>query len=135
MTDRAKATYNLILENSKQGRITSKKEIVDNYPYDPQVNKDGYKWNDSPTIHDNCSTVWQDINEINYDVDVNEVIISHKGYYWVGNAEETKKFIKDYFKGQCKPSLKRYWNLMSKLDRDNTVDLFTNEVVKATMED
>lgn len=135
LNDRAKATKELIINNSKQGLMTTKKEIVENYPYDYQVRKDGYVWNDSPTTHDNCSTVWKDINDINLDVDTPEIIISCDGRYWVGTKEECKGFIKSYFFSQCKPSLKRYWNLMRKLDKDNTVDLFTNEVVKATMED
>ena len=135
LNNRAKATKELIINNSKQGYLTTKKEIVENYPYDPQVRKDGYVWVDSPKSHDNCSTVWQDINDINLDMDTPEIIISYKGKYWVGTKEECERFITTYFFSQCKPSLKRYWNLMRKLDRDNTVDVFTNEVVKATMED
>ena len=135
LNDRAKVTKELIINNSKQGLMTTKKEIAENYPYDPQVRKDGYVWNDSPKSHDNCSTVWQDINDINFDIDTPEIIISCKGRYWVGTKEETKGFIKEYFYTQCKPSLKRYWNMMRKLKLDNTVDLFTKEVIKVTMED
>lgn len=135
MEDRARATYELIVENSKQGRLTTKKEIVDNYPYDPQVRKDGYKWNDSPKSHDNCSTVWKDINDINLDGDHHEIIISRNGIYWVGTKEEAEGYIKAYFFSQCKPSLKRYWNLMNKSKEHDTVDIFTEEIKKAFMEE
>lgn len=134
MEERLKATYELIIENSKQGRLTTKKEIVENYPYDPQVRKDGYKWNDSPTSHDNCSTVWKDINDINLDGEHTEIIISHNGIYWVGTKEEAEGYIKHYFFSQCKPSLKRYWNLVKKGSQHDTVDIFTEEIKKAFIE-
>lgn len=134
-TERLQATYDLIMKNSKAGILTTKKEIVDNYPYNPQVRRDGYKWNDSPTTHDNCSTVWEDINEINFTEGVDVVIISHRGNYWVGTKKEADDYKKKYFNSQIKPALKRYWNIYRKLERDGSMDLFTKELVKATMED
>jgi hypothetical protein len=135
LNNRAQATKELIIKNSEQGLLTTKKEIVENYPFDPVERKDGYVWNDSPKSHDTCSTVWQDVNDINFDNDTPEIIISHKGVYWVGTKEEVEGFIKAYFFAQCKPSLKRYWNMVRKLKLDNSIDVFTNEVVRVTMED
>ena len=134
MNERAKATYDLIVANSEKGLITSKKEIVDNYPFDPSERKDGYKWNDKPTSHDKCSTIWEDINEINF-TSGTQIIISYKGNYWVGTREEAEGYMKDYFFKQCSPSLKRYWNLYRKLGMDGSIDLFTDEVYKAVVEE
>lgn len=134
MNERAKNTYELIKSNSLKGLVTTKKEIVDNYPYNPEVRKDGYVWNDNPKSHDKCSTVWEDINEINLDCET-EIVISYKGKYWIGTKEETKGFIKDYFYVQCKPSLKRYWNMFRKLVNDGNMDIFKEEVYKAVVEE
>ena len=134
MNERAKITYDLLLANSEKGLITTKKEIVDNYPYDPNTRKDGYVWNDNPKSHDNCSTVWEDINEINHTKGT-MIVIPYKGNYWIGTKEEAKAYVKDYFSKQCSPSLKRYWNLMRKINKDGDVDIFTEEIYKAFFED
>lgn len=133
MTEREQATYDLIVKNSKNGYITSKREIVDNYPFSPE-RKDGYTWNEDPSVHDECSAVWHDINAINFS-DKDEIIISEKGFYWVGSREEAKQFIQAYFDKQCSPSLKRYWNLLRKYKTDGAVDVFTEKVRSVFIED
>ena len=132
MTNREQATYDLIVSNSEKGYLTTKKEIVENYPITKFA--DGYVWNENSKSHDNCSMVWDDINHINFEPD-NKIIISHRGKYWVATKDEVEDYVKKYFFSKCKPALKRYWNLVKKLGIDNTVDLFTQAVRRVVIED
>lgn len=134
MTNREQATYDLILANSERGLLTTKKEIVENYPFDREVRVDGYVWNENPKSHDNCSTVWEDINTINFQLDT-KIIISYRGVYWVATEKEVKDYVKHYFFTKCRPALKRYWNLLKKLEIDNTVDLYTEAVRRVTLDE
>lgn len=133
LTTRQKATYDLIIANCSKGIITRKKEIVENYPFDRDVRKDGYVWNDNPKSHDHCSTVWEDIDIINKVK--SEIIISRNGKYWVATKGEALRYMSDYFDAHCSPALKRYWNIYRKLQAHDTVDLFTKEVIKAVVEE
>lgn len=52
MTNRQLATYNLILKNSLEGKVTTQEEIVSNYP--KATYSDGYNYSDNPKVHDKC---------------------------------------------------------------------------------
>ena len=119
LTTRQWRTHDLIVANSQLGKITTQKEICDNYPYDPVERKDGYVWNDNPKSHDHCSAVWHDINAINASDVVHKVIIPDNFTYHVAeNEAEVKAFIKGLYLDPAIAKLVRYSNLLKKARRD-----------------
>lgn len=131
MTNREQATYDLIIANSKKNLITTKLDIYTNYPSTKY--KDGYVWNYNPTSHDECSEVWQDIDSINKQCQ--EIIIPHRGHYWVGTKEEAKRYASNYFASKCSPALKRYWTMIRKINEDGQMDIFLEEIIKSCFEE
>lgn len=123
MTDREQATYDLIVRNSEQGYITTQREIYENYPYDPEERKDGYRWNDNPKVHDHCSMVWQDINRINAERGNKPIIFSDYVYTVPHNQAELEMFCKEHYWDKAMSALWRYGNLLRKGKADGTVDL------------
>ena len=96
MTNRQLATYNLILKNSLEGKVTTQEEIVSNYP--KATYSDGYNYSDNPKVHDKCFQIWSDITAINCDWGADKVIIIDNFTYHMGNLEETlayRKTLKD----------------------------------------
>lgn len=95
MTERQLATYSLIKKNSLEGKITSQRQLFENYPI--SEHKDGYVWNDSPYNHDNCSQIWKDIVAINFSDEVEEIIIAKDFTYKIAtNEPEATIFAKRY---------------------------------------
>ena len=124
MTDREQATYDLIVRNSEQGYITTQREIYENYPYDPEERKDGYRWNDNPKVHDHCSMVWQDINRINQEQGKKPIIYGDYVYVVPHNFKELAMFVKKAYWDKAMTSLKRCGNLLRKGKADGTFNLF-----------
>lgn len=124
LTERQKKTYNLIKKNSLLGRITTIRDIVDNYSI--EFYKDGYSWDRRNESHNPCPAVWQDINRINNDNDIHEVIIWTNSYEYklAEDAKEVKSFCKELYWKRAMAKLGRYSNLMRKVSRDGQYRLF-----------
>lgn len=119
MTERAKATYKLIYENSfVNHRKTTQREIYENVR--------GYEWNESETAHDHCSAIWSDIAEINESDDADQVIISKNFEYWIGTQEETEKYLKGLWKALA-PRLHRYWYYVKKIKLNGNIKLLEED--------
>ena len=127
MTDREQATYDLIVSNSEKGYITTQREIYENYPYDAETRKDGYVWNENPRVHDHCSTVWKDIDNINKVQDNKPVIYGDYVYTVPHNFKELALFCKKHYWDKAMLSLVRCSNLLRKGKRDGTMNLFDTD--------
>lgn len=109
-------TYNLIKKNTLEGKATTQKEIVDNYPY--PTYEDGYKWQESNNTSDHCTTIWSDVEELNFSPEIEKVIIVNKFTYKLAESrEEAEKFAHKYFSAGIK-KLKRHWNIIHKIEND-----------------
>lgn len=116
MTERQQATYDLIKQNSLRGKITTQREVIDNYPI--ELFKDGYAMTTCKKSHDICSAVWSDIEEINFDSKT-EIIISDKFTYRIAKTvNEANIYCDKYLKDALK-KLKRHWNIKRKINRNN----------------
>lgn len=116
LTPRAWATYNLIKHNSLvECRKTTQREIYEKVS--------GYEWNSDDKCHDHCPAIWKDITDNNLSYEHDKVIISNRFEYWIGSAEETKKFLQDLWKA-LSPRLKRYWQFVKKIGMDGQGKLF-----------
>lgn len=127
LTNREQATYELIVANSELGRVTTQREIYENYPFDEEFRKDGYRWNEKPNIHDHCSAVWQDINHINAERNCKPIIYENYDYFVPVDYEQLKTFVKEKYWGKAMASLWRYANLLRKGKRDGSTNIFDEE--------
>ena len=122
MTERQLATYSLIKKNSLEGKITSQRQLYENYPI--SEHKDGYVWNDSPNTHDNCSRIWSDIVAINFSEEVDQIIVVKNFTYKIAkDKQEAEQFANYYLRGGLK-KLKRYWQIVKKIKLDGQGALF-----------
>ena len=119
LTERQKATYELIKKNSLAGRITTQREIYENYPAN-EKQQQGYKWNDQPYSHDNCSVIWSDIVAINFSDEVEEIIIAKDFTYEIArNSLQALEFAKRY-KDTGIAKFKRYGAILRKIKANGT---------------
>lgn len=110
LTPRQWSLLNLIRHNSLvEHRKTTQKEICDTIV--------GYEWNDDEKCHDHCPAVWNDIKDINLSYETDKLIIMDYFSYWIGNEEETQRFI-DKLWSDLSPRLTRYWAYLKKVSRD-----------------
>lgn len=79
------------------------------------------------TSHDNCPELWSIINRLNEEDNLIYLIKDNK-YKIASNREECLEYADKYFK-KIIPALKRYYRLLSKIQKDGTMDLFTNKVI------
>lgn len=122
MTERQLATYSLIKKNSLEGKITSQRQLYENYPI--SEHKDGYVWNDSPNTHDNCSRIWSDIVAINFSEEVDQIIVAKNFTYKIAkDKQEAEQFANYYLRGGLR-KLKRYWQIVNKIKLDGQGALF-----------
>lgn len=122
LTTRQWRLFDLIRQNSLyENRKTSQKEICD------KLSEYGYVWNDDPTCHDHCVTIWNDIKDLNLSYQNDKVIISKNFEYWIGNEEETKEFL-DKLWSDLLPRLVRYWNYKRKISRNGQGQLFSTRL-------
>lgn len=122
MTERQLATYSLIKKNSLEGKITSQRQLYENYPI--SEHKDGYVWNDSPNTHDNCSRIWSDIVAINFSEEVDQIIVVKNFTYKIAkDKQEAEQFANYYLRGGLR-KLKRYWQIVKKIKLDGQGALF-----------
>lgn len=113
-------THDLIVANSQNGKITTQRDIYNNYPYDRELRPDGYRWKEkSGENHDHCTSIWEDINKINASSLVHKIIIPKNFTYKVAESqEEVKEFIDEYYFAPAMARLWRYSNLRRKARRD-----------------
>ena len=112
--------YELIKHNSVvENRKTTQKEICD------KLGDLGFVYNEDDKSHDHCSKVWEVVAKINNSWEIDKVIISKNFEYWIGNKEETDKYL-DTLWQQLAPRLCRYWNFKNKLARDGQGKLLSN---------
>jgi len=118
LTPRQWATYRLIEFNSSWSVDTTQEDIVNNYPIEKY--SDGYELSKNPKAHDKCSAVWQDINEINMNINIHKVIISPKPYEYkmAETEEEVKEYCKDIYFKPAMAKLHRYSVLLNKVKRN-----------------
>lgn len=116
MTERQLATYSLIKKNSLEGKITTQRQLFENYPI--SEHKDGYVWNDSPYNHDNCSQIWRDIVAINFNDEISEIVVVKNFTYKIAkNKEDAEEFATSYLRGGLR-KMKRYWQIIKKIKLD-----------------
>lgn len=120
LTPRQWRTHDLIVANSQMGKITTQKDIYNNYPYDRELRPDGYRWKEkSGENHDHCTAIWEDINKINANNKVHKIIIPKNFTYKVAESqEEVKDFITEMYFEPAMAKLWRYSNLKRKALRD-----------------
>ena len=94
-----------------QHRKTTQKEIYE------KLKDYGYEWNDDEKCHDHCVMIWNDIKDINLSYETDKLIISDKFEYWIGNKQETERFL-DKLWSDLAPRLIRYWQYLKKVNRD-----------------
>jgi hypothetical protein len=125
LTTRQWRTYNLIKENSLNGRKTNQYEI---YAYTPAgVYKDGYVWNNNPTSHDKCPMIWSDIEKLNFSNKIEKVIVFKDFEYWIAKDEDdAKEFAKKYLADALK-KLKRHWRIINKVKLDGQMKLLSTD--------
>lgn len=113
-------THDLIVANSQNGKITTQRDIYNNYPYDRELRPDGYRWREkSGENHDHCTSIWEDINKINASSLIHKIIIPKNFTYKVAeNQQEVKDFIEEYYLAPAMAKLWRYSNLQRKARRD-----------------
>jgi len=131
LTTRQWRTYNLIKRNSRLGKTTTAREIVDNYSsfeYD-----DGYVWTDNPRNHSHCSTIWEDLNKINAEWNIAKIFIWDENYeYKVATTpEEVKEFCNRIYWHKAMSKLWRHGNLMRKVKRDGQMRFLFDDRTKA----
>ena len=124
LTTRQWATYNLIKQNSLNGKKTTQREIYENYP--DKLFKDGYIWaNKDGVNHDNCVTIWSDIEKINFSEEIEKIVISKNYIYWLcENDEEAEKYAQKYFSDGIK-KLKRYYRIVGKVKKNGQYKLLS----------
>lgn len=118
LSERQKATYDLILKNSLQGRTTTQREIFENYPISEY--KDGYVWSTNPNSHDNCSQVWKDIVEINFSEEVDKIIIAKNFTYKIATNEPQATIFAERYLYSGLAKLKRYRAIRKKINANGT---------------
>ena len=112
LTERQQALYEFIVQESFIGhRKLTQKDICDALPQ-------FYQYHERKNSSDKCSTLWNDVNTINQCADVDYIIITKKYEYWIGSAEETKRFKNYYFAREIRPRLKRWWNFVRKIQKN-----------------
>lgn len=118
-------TYNLIKENTLQGKWTSKKDIIDNFKFNPETNINGYIKNDRK--HDLCAGVWEDIDTINNCPEIEKIIISDgkNNFKLASNQLEAFEYV-EKFKNKAIKALVRYANLKRKIKADGQGKLLSN---------
>lgn len=119
LTTRQWRTHDLIVRNSQMGKVTTQREIYENYPFDAISRKDGYVWKDNPKAHDHCTPIWTDINKINACDKVHKIIIPNNFTYKVAETQqEVNDFTEEYYFQPAMAKLWRYANLRRKAKRD-----------------
>ena len=119
LTTRQKETLKLIIRNSIIGLKTTQLEIYENYPYEPNLRKDGYVWNSKATSHDHCTAIWTDINAINANDEVDKIIIPNNFTYKIAeNWDEVDAFTKELYWEHAMAKLWRYGNMRRKAKRN-----------------
>lgn len=95
LTKRQLALYELVLSNSKQGRITNQMDIINYYP--KQVYEDGYEYNGNPNAHDRCFPIWHDVTIINQNPQVDGIIVMEDFTYRIGTKDEAEAYRKKLY--------------------------------------
>lgn len=131
LTTRQWKTYNLIRDNSLLGRVTTPREIVDNYSCN--MYKDGYVWTDNPRNHSHCSTIWQDVNDINSEWNIAKILIWDEDYNYkfAETPEEVKEFCNRIYWKKAMSKLWRHGNLTRKVRRDGQCRFLFDDKSKA----
>ena len=131
LTTRQWKTYNLIKRNHRMGRVTTPREIVDNYPC--SLYKDGYVWTDNPRNHSHCSTIWQDVNDINSEWNIAKILIWDEDYNYkfAEDQQEVKDFCNRIYWKKAMSKLWRHGNLTRKMRRDGQCRFLFDDKTKA----
>lgn len=118
LNERQWATYRLVLQNSLNGRITTQKEIIDNYPYDSDYRVDGYvEKNYGEHNNDKCRQVWTDIQFINNCSTIEKQIIIDNYTYRLATETEGLDY-SNHLKAKALGILARAWNIEKKIKKN-----------------
>lgn len=118
LNERRVQLITLIQLNSRvHNKRTTQREIYD------KLKCYGYEWNDNDKCHDHCPQIWNDIASINMNMELPYLVLSHNFEYWLGNKEETEKYLDKLF-SDLKPRLKRVWRYIKKVNKNGSYDLF-----------
>ena len=109
-------TYNLIKKNTLEGKVKTQKEIIDNYPI--SIYSDGYELKESNNTSDLCSTIWRDVETLNFSPEIEKIVIVKKFTYKLAeNEQEAEEFAQKFLNDGLK-KLKRHWNIIKKIKSD-----------------
>lgn len=116
LTPRQWALYRLIKANTLRGRKTTQREICNEIPE--------YEWVDNDKVHDHCSSIWGDINALNFHPNIQKTIISDNFEYWIGSEKEVEAYCDKLWQA-ISPRLSRYWNIVKKMKLDGQGQIFS----------
>lgn len=116
LTPRQWALYRLIKANTLEGRKTTQREICNAIPE--------YEWVDNDKVHDHCSSIWGDINALNFHPNIQKTIISDNFEYWIGSKKEVEAYCDKLWQA-ISPRLSRYWNIVKKMKLDGQGQIFS----------
>lgn len=124
LTTRQWTLYRLIKANSEQGKWTSQDEVLsllneNNLPV-------GYKKSEGG--HDKCTTIWQDIDTINFSPEIEKIIIKDglKNYKLATTPVEAMEYASKFMLKGLK-ALKRYWTIADKVKSDGQGKLISTQ--------
>lgn len=116
LTPRQWALYRLIKANTLEGRKTTQREICNAITE--------YVWVDDDKVHDHCSSIWGDINALNFHPNIQKTIISDNFEYWIGSKKEVEAYCDKLWQA-ISPRLSRYWNIVKKMKLDGQGQIFS----------
>lgn len=124
LTTRERDLYNFLKENKYNPRYISKREIALALP----------EHYNSEEKHSRYLTVMEaDVKNINYNVNVEDIIVSCKKGYKIGNKNEIKEYIKKRFKRDFR-SLKFDYYLLDKLKCKSNLDNYIKKIIETNIE-
>lgn len=130
LTTRQLKTYALIEWNSKNNKLTSQREIYEEYPITKF--KDGYVWNDDPHIHDHCSQIWHDIERLNFAPTIDKIIVCKNFTYKFADSDKEALECADCFLKKGLKALKRHWRIVHKVKANGQGNVFSpDEYIEA----
>ncbi len=119
MNTRQWQLYNLIKENSLQGKKTTQLEICEKI--------EGFEYKERQGTTDKCSAIWSDVRDINLFGETDKIIITKRYVYWIGNEQETEEYLKACW-NQIAPALNRYWSIVKKIKNNGQYKILSNKL-------
>lgn len=124
LTTRERDLYNFLKENKYNPRYISKREIALALPE---------HYNSEETHSRYLTIIESDVKNINYNVGIEDVIVSSKIGYKIGNEKEIEEYIKKRFERDFK-SLKFNFSLVDKLKEKSNINNYIKDNLNTKLE-